>query len=258
MTTKFIAIIPSRYGSSRFPGKPLADIAGKPMIQRVYEQVVQAVDETWVATDDERIASAVRAFGGKVVMTSSDHRSGTDRCAEAVQNISTETGIQFDVVINVQGDEPFISPEQISILKQPFIQEASTEIATLIQQIHRTEVLFNQAEAKVALDIHGNALFFSRMPIPMVFKTKEADWIKNFKYFCHVGIYAYRADILGKLSRLPEGLLEKAESLEQLRWLENGYTIKTVVTDHATVGIDTPEELEIIVAAGIDKYYSKH
>ena len=258
MTPKFIAIIPSRYGSSRFPGKPLADIAGKPMIQRVYEQVVQAVEETWVATDDERIASAVRAFGGKVVMTSSDHRSGTDRCAEAVQNISTETGIQFDVVINVQGDEPFISPEQISILKQPFIQEASTEIATLIQQIHRTEVLFNQAEAKVALDIHGNALFFSRMPIPMVFKTKEADWIKNFKYFCHVGIYAYRADILGKLSRLPEGLLEKAESLEQLRWLENGYTIKTVVTDHATVGIDTPEELEIIVAAGIDKYYSKH
>jgi len=258
MTIKFIAIIPSRYGSSRFPGKPLADIAGKPMIQRVYEQVVQAVEETWVATDDERIASAVRAFGGKVVMTSVDHRSGTDRCAEAVRKVSQETGIHFDVVINVQGDEPFIRPEQISILKQPFLKGATTEIATLIQQIQRTEVLFNQAEAKVALDIHGNALFFSRMPIPMVFKSEESDWIKEFNYYCHVGIYAYRTDILEKLSKLPEGLLEKAESLEQLRWLENGYSIKTVVTDHATVGIDTPEELEIIVAAGIEKYYLKH
>jgi 3-deoxy-manno-octulosonate cytidylyltransferase (CMP-KDO synthetase) len=257
MTPKFIAIIPSRYGSSRFPGKPLADIAGKPMIQRVYEQVVQAVEESWVATDDERIASVVRAFGGKVVMTSVDHRSGTDRCAEAVRKVSQETGILFDVVINVQGDEPFISPEQISILKQPFVEETSTEIATLIQKIHKTVVLFNHSEVKVALDIHGNALFFSRLPIPMVFKSKESDWINYFNYFCHVGIYAYRTDILEKLSRLPEGLLEKAESLEQLRWLENGYTIKTVVTDHATVGIDTPEELEIIVASGIDKYYSK-
>ncbi|MCK9412088.1 MAG: 3-deoxy-manno-octulosonate cytidylyltransferase [Prolixibacteraceae bacterium] len=257
MTTKFIAIIPSRFGSSRFPGKPLADIAGKPMIQRVYEQVIQAEEEAWVATDDERIASTIRAFGGKVVMTSADHRSGTDRCAEAVRKISRETGIHFDVVINIQGDEPFISPEQISILKQPFLMEASTGIATLIQQIHRKEVLFNHAEVKVALDIHGNALYFSRLPIPMVFKSEESDWLKKFTYYCHVGIYAYRTDILEKLSALPEGLLEQAESLEQLRWLENGYTIKTVVTDHATVGIDTPEELEIIVAEGIDKYYSK-
>ncbi len=257
MTPKFIAIIPSRYGSSRFPGKPLADIAGKPMIQRVYEQVTQAVDNAWVATDDERIADAVRAFGGNVVMTSVDHRSGTDRCAEAVMKISASTGIQFDVVLNVQGDEPFIQPEQITILQKPFVENPGTEIATLIQQIHEMEVLLNPAEAKVALDIHGNAIFFSRLPIPMIFKSEQSDWMKKFNYFCHVGIYAYRTDILMKLSKLPEGVLEKAESLEQLRWLENGYKIKTELTDHATVGIDTPEELRKIVADGIEKYYAK-
>jgi 3-deoxy-manno-octulosonate cytidylyltransferase (CMP-KDO synthetase) len=257
MKPKFLAIIPSRFGSSRFPGKPLADIAGKTMIQRVYEQVIQAVEDAWVATDDERIADVVRSFGGKVVMTSVNHRSGTDRCAEAVKKIIEETGVEFDVVINVQGDEPFIQPEQIILLQKPFLDDSSTEIATLIQQINHSEVLFNPAEAKVALDIHGNALFFSRMPIPMVFKAEQQDWIGSFKYHCHVGIYAYRTDILLKLSLLPEGFLEKAESLEQLRWLENGYQIKTMVTEHSTVGIDTPEELAIIVAKGIDKYYTK-
>ncbi len=258
MTPKFIAIIPSRYGSSRFPGKPLADIAGKMMIQRVYEQVIRAVDEAWVATDDERIAIAVRGFGGNVVMTSVDHRSGTDRCAEAVRKISEETGRDFDVVINVQGDEPFIQPEQISIILNPFLEDFDTEIATLIQRVNNLEVLLNPAEAKVALDIHGNAIFFSRLPIPMVFKSDQSEWLEKFNYYCHVGIYAYRTDILEKLSKLPEGLLEKAESLEQLRWLEHGYKIKTEVTDHATVGIDTPEELAKIVADGIEKYYSKH
>ena len=256
MTPKFIAIIPSRYGSSRFAGKPLADIAGKLMIQRVYEQVIQAVDEVWVATDDERIAEAVRKFGGNVVMTSVDCRSGTDRCAEAVGKIMSETGKIFDVVINVQGDEPFIKPAQIRILQKPFVADEETEIATLIQQIRQTEVLLNPAEAKVALDIHGNAIFFSRLPIPMVFKSEQAEWLKNFDYYCHVGIDAYRTDVLEKLSKLQEGLLEKAESLEQLRWLENGYRIKTEVTDHATVGIDTPEDLKRIVAEGIEKYYA--
>lgn len=257
MRPKFIAIIPSRFGSSRFPGKPLADIAGKPMIQRVYEQVIQATGDVWVATDDERIAGTVRSFGGKVVMTSVDHRSGTDRCAEAVWKISELTGIGYDVVINVQGDEPFIQPEQVILLQKPFVKDPSTEIATLIQKIDRTEVLFNPAEAKVALDIHGNALFFSRMPIPMVFKSEQKEWVNEFRYHCHVGIYAYRTDILEKLSQLPEGFLEKAESLEQLRWLENGYKIKTMVTDCNTVGIDTPDELAAIVAEGIDKYYVK-
>jgi 3-deoxy-manno-octulosonate cytidylyltransferase (CMP-KDO synthetase) len=257
MTLRFIAIIPSRYGSSRFPGKPLADIEGKPMIQRVYEQVVQAVEEAWVATDDERIAAAVRGFGGKAVMTAVDHRSGTDRCAEAVRIISKQTGRDFDVVLNVQGDEPFIQPEQIMLLQKPFIEEEGTEIATLIQSIKETEVLMNPAEAKVALDIHGNAIFFSRLPIPMVFKSGQSEWINKFNYFCHVGIYAYRIDILEKLSKLQEGILEKAESLEQLRWLENGYKIKTEVTDHQTVGIDTPGELQKIVERGIEKYYPK-
>jgi 3-deoxy-manno-octulosonate cytidylyltransferase (CMP-KDO synthetase) len=256
MSKKFIAIIPSRYGSTRFPGKPLADIGGKPMIQRVYEQVIQAVEDVWVATDDDRIAAAVRSFGGNVVMTSADHRSGTDRCAEAVEKVSMETGFTFEVVINVQGDEPFIHPQQIAMLQKPFVDDPQTEIATLIQQIHQTEVLFNVAEAKVALDIHGNAMFFSRLPIPMNFKADQSEWISMFRYYSHVGIYAYRTDILKKLSNLPEGKLEKAESLEQLRWLENGYKIKTVETDHSTVGIDTPEDLKRIVAAGIEKFYA--
>jgi 3-deoxy-manno-octulosonate cytidylyltransferase (CMP-KDO synthetase) len=228
------------------------------MIQRVYEQVIQSVNEVWVATDDERIAVAVRSFGGKVMMTSVDHRSGTDRCAEAVKKISRETGRDFDVVINVQGDEPFIRPEQVSTLQQPFLDHPDTEIATLVQRITETEVLFNPAEAKVALDIHGNALFFSRLPIPMVFKSGESEWIDRFRYFCHVGIYAYRTDILEKLCELSEGQLEKAESLEQLRWLENGYKIKTEVTDHATVGIDTPEDLKKIIEEGVEKYYAKN
>ncbi len=257
MTLKFIAIIPSRYGSSRFPGKPLADIAGKPMIQRVYEQVIQAIPEVWVATDDERIVEAVRSFGGNVVMTSVDNRSGTDRCAEAIEKISLETGNEFDVVINVQGDEPFVRPGQVAILQRPFVESPDTQIATLVQRINETEVLLNPAEAKVALDIHGNALFFSRLPIPMIFKTEPSEWISNFQYYCHVGIYAYRTEVLKKLSNLPEGILEKAESLEQLRWLENGYSIRTVVTDHATVGIDTPADLEKIVAEGIEKYFSE-
>jgi 3-deoxy-manno-octulosonate cytidylyltransferase (CMP-KDO synthetase) len=255
MTPKFIAIIPSRFGSSRFPGKPLADIAGKPMILRVYEQVIQSVDEVWVATDDDRIAEAVRNFGGKVVMTSVECRSGTDRCAEAVSKIMSETGIIFDVVINVQGDEPFIKPGQIRILQKPFVADPETEIATLIQPVHDVEVLLNPAEAKVVIDVHGNAIFFSRLPIPMVFKSDQSEWLKQFDYFCHVGIYAYRTDVLAKLSKLPIGLLEKAESLEQLRWLEHGYRIKTEVTDHATIGIDTPEDLKRIVAGGIEKYY---
>lgn len=247
MTPKFIAIIPARFGSSRFPGKPLADIAGKMMIHRVYERVVKAVDEVWVATDDERIETAVRSFGGQVVMTSVDHTSGTDRCAEAVRKISIETGKIFDVVINVQGDEPFIQPGQITLLQKPFLENPQTEIATLIQPVTSLAVLMNPAEAKVALDIHGNAIFFSRLPIPMGFKSDQSEWIDRHNYFCHVGIYAYRTDILQQLSKLPEGNLEKAESLEQLRWLENGYKIKTEITNFVSVGIDTPEDLKKII-----------
>lgn len=257
MTPKFIAIIPSRFGSSRFPGKPLVDVAGKMMIQRVYEQVVQAVDEVWVATDDARIEAAVQSFGGKVVMTSVDHRSGTDRCAEAVQKISSMIGKEFDIVINVQGDEPFIQPAQIFDLQKPFMINPMTEIATLIQRVHNLELLLNPGEVKVVLDIHGNAIYFSRLPIPMVAKSDQSEWLDKFDYFCHVGIYAYRTDILLKLSKLPEGNLEKAESLEQLRWLENGYKIKTEITDHISVGIDTPEELRKIVEDGVERYFGR-
>ena len=257
MKPKFIALIPARFGSSRFPGKPLADIAGKMMIHRVYDQVAKAVDEVWVATDDARIEAAVRNFGGNVVMTSIDHRSGTDRCAEAVRKISAETGKDFDVVINVQGDEPFIQPGQITILQKPFLVNPKTEIATLIQPVKDLEVLMNPAEAKVVLDIHGNAIFFSRLPIPMVFRSEQVEWMDKFKYYCHVGIYAYRTDILHELSKLQEGNLEMAESLEQLRWLENGYKIKTEISDYVSVGIDTPEELKKIVEEGIERYYSR-
>ena len=257
MTPKFIAIIPSRYGSSRFPGKPLVDVAGKMMIQRVYEQVVQTMDDVWVATDDERIEAAVRSFGGKVVMTSVEHRSGTDRCAEAIMKIMSETGENYDVVINVQGDEPFIQPDHIKDLQRPFLVDPLTEIATLIQHVYKLEILLNPAEVKVVLDIHGNAIYFSRLPIPMVAKYDQSEWIDKFSYFCHVGIYAYRTDILQKLSKLPEGSLEKAESLEQLRWLENGYKIKTEITDQISVGIDTPEELRKIVEDGVERYFGR-
>lgn len=255
MEPKFIAIIPSRYGSSRFPGKPLVDIAGKMMIQRVYEQVIQAMDEVWVATDDERIEAAVQSFGGKVMMTSVDHRSGTDRCAEAVLKISRETGKDFDIVINVQGDEPFIQPEQIRDLQRPFQVNPKTEIATLIQQINNLDILLNPGEVKVVLDVHGNAIYFSRLPIPMAAKFDQSEWLSKFNYYDHVGIYAYRTDVLQKLSMLPEGNLEKAEMLEQLRWLENGYKIKTEITNHISVGIDTPDELKKIVEAGVERYF---
>jgi 3-deoxy-manno-octulosonate cytidylyltransferase (CMP-KDO synthetase) len=191
-------------------------------------------------------------------MTSVEHRSGTDRCAEAVGLISGITGIKYDVVMNIQGDEPFIQPEQIVTLMKPFVRDGETEIATLIEQIVKTEVLLNPAEAKVALDIHGNAIYFSRLPIPMIVRKDQSEWVENFCYYNHVGIYAYRTDILEKISRLKEGILEKAESLEQLRWLENGYKIKTEVTDHGTVGIDTPEDLDRIIAEGIEKYYAKN
>lgn len=236
---KFIGIIPARYQSSRFPGKPLAIIGNKPMIQWVYENVAKAVSEVWVATDDERIFEAVESFGGKAIETLSTHQSGTDRCAEAALKIAKET--DFDIVINVQGDEPFIQPKQIELLKSCFSSDA--DIATLIKRIETSEELFNPNRPKVVTDNRKNALYFSRSTVPYIRGSENEDWLSKQTFWAHIGMYAYKTDILQKISKLEQGELEMAESLEQLRWLENGFKIKTAVTEHQSMGIDTPEDL---------------
>lgn len=236
----FIGIIPARYESTRFPGKPLVMIKDKPMIQWVYENAAQVLNEVYVATDDDRIYDAVEAFGGKAVKTMSTHQSGTDRCAEAAKNLA-ET-IQFDVVINIQGDEPFIQAEQIELLKGCFT--GAVEIATLVKKIDSSEELFNPNRPKVVLSEDKNALYFSRSPIPYVRGSEEGDWVKNSDFWAHIGMYAFRADALQQITKLPQGKLEQAESLEQLRWLENAFSIKTAETKTQSIGIDTPEDLE--------------
>ncbi len=241
---RFVAIIPARYASTRFPGKPLVDIGGKTMIQRVYDQVSKVLDDVYVATDDQRIFDNVRSFGGKVIMTSDAHRSGTDRCYEAF----TKLDDWFDVVINVQGDEPFIQPEQIEALKNCFADE-ETQIATLVKKITErdgVEVLFNPNSPKVVIDKQNNALYFSRSPIPYKRGSDEKNWIAEHDYYKHVGVYAYRSEVLSQIVQMPPSKLELAESLEQLRWLENGLKIKAGFTEVETVGIDTPEDLEKI------------
>jgi len=241
---RFVAIIPARYASTRFPGKPLVDIGEKTMIQRVYDQVSKVLDDVYVATDDQRIFDKVRSFGGKVIMTSDAHRSGTDRCYEAF----TKLDDWFDVVINVQGDEPFIQPEQIEALRDCFADE-ETQIATLVKKITErdgVEVLFNPNSPKVVIDKHNNALYFSRSPIPYKRGSDEKNWIAEHDYYKHVGVYAYRSEVLSQIVQMPPSKLELAESLEQLRWLENGLKIKAGFTEVETVGIDTPEDLEKI------------
>lgn len=239
---KFLGIIPARYASTRFPAKPLAMLGGKTVIQRVYEQVAGVLDDAYVATDDERIEAAVKAFGGKVVMTSVNHKSGTDRCYEACVKI----GGGFDVVVNIQGDEPFIQPSQLQTIKDCF-GDASTEIATLVKPFTADsgfDSLANVNSPKVVLDKNMNALYFSRSIIPYQRNAEKADWLKNHVYYKHIGLYAYRVEVLKEITSLPQSPLELAESLEQLRWLENGYTIKAGITEVETIGIDTPQDLE--------------
>ncbi len=238
---KFIGIIPARYASTRFPGKPLKLLGGKPIIQRVYEQVAGILDDAYVATDDERIESAVKAFGGKVVMTSTEHRSGTDRCYEAY----TKVGKGFDVVINIQGDEPFIQPEQLETVKACFGDEA-TQIATLVKPFTVADglaALENPNSPKVVVDTRMHALYFSRSVVPYLRNLPREEWLSSHTFYKHIGLYAYRAGVLKDITSLPQSVLEKAESLEQLRWLENGYTIKVGVSQVETIGIDTPEDL---------------
>lgn len=256
---KFIGIIPARYASTRFPGKPLADLGGKPMIQRVYEQARKVLDTVIVATDDQRIYDCVQSFGGEVVMTSPDHTCGTDRVYEAYQIYTSEL-LNFSelqtpsdtVVINIQGDEPFIQPDQIQALMDCF----PTEIATLVHPFTEKDTwsdLTNPNYVKVAIareqtdnnpTTMGRALYFSRSVIPYLRGIEQEEWLKQGQHFRHIGMYAYRADILQKITQIPPAPLEKVESLEQLRWLENGLTIRVALTHHASIGIDTPEDLQ--------------
>lgn len=241
---KVLAIIPARYGSTRFPGKPLVDIGGKPMIQHVYENAskISAISHLVVATDDERIEQAVLSFGGNVMMTSSEHQSGTDRCNEVVQKIK-EQGLTFDIVINIQGDEPFVDASQIEDLIFCFRKDKNTELATLKKQITDSEDLFSPNVVKVVTDIHQDAIYFSRNPIPYFRGNDSNTWIERRKYFKHIGIYAYSFLTLQKVVALPQSGLEIAESLEQLRWIENGYKIKVAETFVENISIDTPEDL---------------
>lgn len=239
---KFIGIIPSRYASTRFPGKPLAMIGSMTMIERVYRQALKDLDRAVVATDDQRIFDAVKAFGGEVVMTSDRHRSGTDRCREAYENIGSDA----DVIINIQGDEPFIDPQQIAAVKQCF-DDPDVCLATLARPFDPErgfDALQNPNTPKLVVDKKMNAIYFSRSVIPYVRNYPQDQWPTHASYLTHVGLYAYKAATLKEITQLSQSPLELAESLEQLRWIENGYKIRVALTDCPTIGIDTPEDLE--------------
>lgn len=238
----FIGLIPARYASTRFPGKPLAQLCGKPVIQRVYETVASCLDEAYVCTDDERILHAVEDFGGRAVMTSTAHRSGTDRCYEAFQKV----GQGADVVVNIQGDEPFIHPSQLEAVCRCF-DDDSTQIATLVKPFMPHDglaALQNPNSPKVVVDSRMRALYFSRSVVPYLRGVEPEQWLSRHTFYKHIGLYAYRSSVLRAITALPPGMLELAESLEQLRWLENGFTIRVGLTDVETIGIDTPADLE--------------
>ncbi len=239
---RFLGVIPARYASTRFPGKPLVEIAGKTMIQRVYERSAEALEEIWVATDDERIEAAVKAFGGRVVMTSVDCPTGTERCREAAEKIAASSSRPFDVVINVQGDEPFLHPEMLESLKSCF-GDGTADIATLVNRVVHPEEILLPSEVKVVFDKNKDALYFSRSPIPYVAEIEQAKWHEHHTFYKHVGVYAYRMDVLRRITELPASPLEAAEHLEQNRWLENGYRIRVEITDHESIPVDTPEDL---------------
>ncbi|MEJ7693523.1 3-deoxy-manno-octulosonate cytidylyltransferase [Daejeonella sp.] len=241
---KILGIIPARFASSRFPGKPLADIAGKSMIRRVYEQCRKSssLHKVIVATDDQRILDHVKSFGGDVVMTSEDHVSGTDRCNEVASQFP-----EFDICINIQGDEPLIDPLQIDLVCQCFMVK-DVELATLVKKITITDELFNPNTPKVIFNKDMEAIYFSRNTIPFLRNSVQDNWLKDHTYYKHIGIYGYRTSTLAEITRLEMSALEKAEALEQLRWVENGYKIKVAVTDKESQAIDTPEDLKKLLS----------
>lgn len=240
---KVIGIIPARYASTRFPAKPLVDIAGQTMIQRVYQQAKKAtsLNDVVVATDDQRIYDHVKSFAGNVIMTDSKHQSGTDRCAEVINAISG-----FDIAINIQGDEPFIDPEQIDLLSTCFTDE-TIDIATLVRKTESNEELFNENKPKVVLSNSGKAIYFSRQAIPFLRGVPQNEWLDHRPYYNHIGIYGYRSHVLKEISKLPVSALEQSEALEQLRWIDEGYTIQTAISNHSNDAIDTPEDLAYIM-----------
>ncbi len=239
----FLAVIPARYASSRFPGKPLALLGNKPVIQWVYERTKAACEHVVVATDDARIATVVEGFGGVAVMTAVDHLSGTDRCLEAAELYCASQKLDFDVIINVQGDEPFIDISQINLLKACF-KISNVDIATLVSPFALdVEQIMDPNNVKVTFAANGKALYFSRSPIPYLRDVVPENWATAHEYFHHLGMYAYRFDVLSEITQLPVSSLEKAESLEQLRWLENGYNVFVKKTNIRSIGIDTPEDL---------------
>lgn len=242
---KIIGVIPSRYASTRFPGKPLVDIGGKPMIQRVYDQAAKSssLAQVIVATDDQRIANCVRTFGGEVMMTSESHRNGTARCGEVAKEYLA------DYYINIQGDEPFIHPEQINTLAS--LLDGKTQLGTLVKKVHDASILNNPNVMKVVLNTKQEAMYFSRSCIPYVRDHEPKNWLGKHDFYKHIGIYAYRSDVLLEIIQLPSSSLEIAENLEQIRWLENGYKIKTAETNHETMGIDIPEDVVKAIAQHI-------
>jgi 3-deoxy-manno-octulosonate cytidylyltransferase (CMP-KDO synthetase) len=245
MRHHFLGIIPARYASTRFPGKPLAKLGDKPMIQWVWERASASFGHLIVATDDHRIYEAVESFGGKAVMTSADHRTGTERCAEALDLYITSTGVAITHVVNIQGDEPFLQPSQLEALKACLL-ETGTEVATLVQPISNPADLDNPNVVKVITGSGSRALYFSRLPVPY---SRDADpvlLVSRGLYLRHIGLYGYRAEVLRELVRLPVSPLEQAESLEQLRWLDNGIVILTRTTTESSMGVDTPEDLEVL------------
>lgn len=253
---KVLAIIPARYASTRFPGKPLALLGGRTIIEHVWQRVsgTAAVDRAIVATDDDRIMQAVAAFGGEAMMTSSHHQSGTDRCGEVMKTLE-DRGERYDIVINVQGDEPFIEPSQIEALIDCFTH-SGTEIATLKTLIHSDEELLSPNNVKVVCANDGKALYFSRLPIPYLRNKADRPCVEQTDYYKHVGIYAFRTETLKAVCRLQPGRLEQCEKLEQLRWLEAGYCIEVRTTQHANIGIDTPDDLvaaEKVIKQGIKR-----
>jgi len=239
----FAGIIPARYASTRFPGKPLVKIKGKTMIHRVYMQATKVLEHVCVATDDSRIEEEVKRFGGRVIMTSPNHQSGTDRCAEAAEIFQKLLNTTFDVVINIQGDEPFIQPAQLEKLMKCF-DKHETQIATLVKPFYSNDDIFNPNHVKVVLDKDNRALYFSRATIPFLRNKDIAAWAECHQYYKHIGIYAYRTNVLKEITNLQPTSLEQAESLEQLRWLENGYVIRVEKTEYESISVDTPEDLE--------------
>lgn len=242
----FLAIIPARYASTRFEGKPLVDIFGLPMVIHVYRKAAKIFENVVIATDDLRIENCAKEYNCNVIMTSTSHQSGTDRCAEAAKKYIQQSGKLFDVVINIQGDEPFVHTEQLEQIKNCFDND-STQIATLVKKFSPQEDIFNPNSPKVVLNNYNEAIYFSRSPIPFIRGEQQEEWQHKHVYFKHIGLYAYKIDTLKTITQLPQGTLERCESLEQLRWIEAGYKVKCAITTFESHAIDTPEDLEMVL-----------